>query len=298
MAASPEPGDYAGVSALPGVAALARDFDGFILDQWGILHDGTNPYPGAIECLAALRHAGKHVVILSNSGRTGRFNVGMMAKMGFDATLFDRVISAGDNAREAIERRSHAFHRRLGARYFAFTRDDDVSLFDGLGLQRVGDVEDADFLAVIGIETPRLALADYEPLLAAGAARRLPMVCANPDVTRPSPDGLVAAPGALARRYEALGGDVYYHGKPYPAIYQACIEALAGCERVVAVGDSLEHDILGAGRAGLRSAFVAGGIHLAEMGAPWGALPDPAAWESFLRAAPARPDYLLPAFTW
>ena len=298
MGASPE-GAYGGVIALRSVAALARDYDGFILDQWGVLHDGTAPYAGAVDCLRQLRRAGKHVVILSNSGRSGRFNVAMMEKMGFDAGLFDRVISAGDNAREAIAQGNHPFHRRLGRRYYAFTRDDDVSILEGLGLERV-DIDSADFLAVIGIDTPRVTLARYEPLLAAGAARGLPMICANPDVTRPSPDGLVAAPGALARRYEALGGEVFYHGKPYPAIYASCLAALAGCakERVIAVGDSLEHDILGASQAGLRSAFLAGGIHLGEMGAPWGELPDQGAWDHFLRGAPARPDYVLPAFVW
>ena len=283
-----------------GVAALARDFDGFILDQWGVLHDGTEPYPGAIDCLKRLRAAGKHVVVLSNSGRREAGNVQLMARMGFDASLFERVVSAGEDARSAIERRNHAFHAKLGWRYFAFTRDDDVSLLEGLGLERVGLVERADFLMVIGIESPRMTLADYEPLLALGAARGLPMVCANPDVARVSADGLIDAPGALARRYEALGGRVFYHGKPYPAIYTACLDALAGCapERVLAVGDSIEHDILGAARVGLRSAFVAGGIHVEELGAPWGELPGQEAWEKFVEGAVARPDYLLPAFVW
>jgi len=299
VAAFPE-GDYAGVTPLAGVSALARDFDGFILDQWGILHDGTTPYEGAIECLEQLRRAGKHVVVLSNSGRNGAFNAGLMAKMGFHAGLVDRVVSAGDDARAAIERRSHAFHRRLGPRYYAFTRDGDISLLDGLPLRRVTRVEDADFLAVIGIDSPRVTLREYEPALLAGRARSLPMICANPDVTRPSPDGLLDAPGAIARRYEALGGEVFYHGKPYPAIYTACLEALAECarERIVAVGDALETDILGASRVGLRSAFSAGGIHLGELGGVWGKLPEAALWSRFLADAPARPDYMLPSFTW
>ena len=291
---------YGAVIAHPGIAALARDFDGFIVDQWGVLHDGTRAYAGAIECLGQLRAAGKHVAILSNTGRREAANVVLMADMGIGADLYDRIVCAGEHAREAIQRRTHAFHARLGYKYFAFTRGDDVSILAGLGLQRVGTVEEADFLMVIGIESPRMTLADYEPLLAAGAARKLPMVCANPDVTRPSPDGLVDAPGALARRYEALGGEVFYHGKPYPAIYAACLEALAGCarDRVVAVGDSLEHDILGASRVGLRSAFVAGGIHAADLEVARGELPAPAAWERLMQGAVARPDYLVPAFTW
>jgi HAD superfamily hydrolase (TIGR01459 family) len=297
--ASPEAG-YDGVVALAGVAGLARDFDGFIVDQWGVLHDGTRPYAGAAECLRQLRALGKRVVILSNSGRREAGNVRLMERMGFEAGLFDRFVSAGEDARAAIERRTHAFHARLGRRYFAFTRDDDVSLLEGLPVERVARVEEADFLMVIGIDSPRLGARDYEPLLAAGAARRLPMVCANPDVTRVSPEGLVDAPGALARRYEALGGEAFYHGKPYPAIYASCLEALGGCarERVVCVGDSIEHDIQGAAGVGLASAFVASGIHLDDLGVAWGGLPEPGAWRRFAATAIARPQFLVPAFVW
>jgi HAD superfamily hydrolase (TIGR01459 family) len=297
--ASPD-GAYGGVRACDGVAALAREFDGFIVDQWGILHDGTRPYPGAIDCLERLRGAGKHVVVLSNSGRREAENVRLMAAMGFDARLFDRLVAAGEDARAAIARRATPFHARLGRRYYAFTRDDNVALMQGLDAERVARVEDADFLMVIGIDSPRLTLADYEPQLAAGAARRLPMICANPDIVRVSPEGLVDAPGALAQRYQQLGGEVFHHGKPHAAIYESCLAALPGVprERVVAVGDSIEHDILGAQRAGLRSAFVAGGIHVDDLETSWGTLPAPAAWRRFLDGAIARPDYLLPAFAW
>jgi HAD superfamily hydrolase (TIGR01459 family) len=297
--ASPE-SDYGGVEAFEGVAALAQRFEGFILDQWGILHDGTRPYPGAIECLERLRGAGKRIVVLSNSGRREAENIRIMGAMGFDARLFDRFVAAGEDAREAIERRETPFHARLGKRYYAFTRDDNVAVLEGLAVQRVAQPEDAEFLVVLGIDSPRLGVADYEPLLAAGAARRLPMICANPDIVRVSPEGLLDAPGALAQRYEQLGGEVFYHGKPHVAIYESCLAAMPGLPRgkVVAIGDSLEHDILGASRAGLRSAFVAGGIHVDELDAAWGELPSPAAWRRFLDGAIARPDYLLAAFAW
>lgn len=299
MRASPE-GGYRGAIALGGIEDLARDFDAFIVDQWGVLHDGTRAYPGAIECLAELRRAGKRVVILSNTGR-GEAEVGaIMDGMGLFRHLYDRCITAGEDARRALMRRTSGFHSRLGRRAYAFTRDGDASLLEGLELDLVDDVRDADFLAVLGIDSPRTTLADHEPALAAAAARRLPMVCANPDFTRPSPQGLLDAAGVLARRYEALGGEVFYHGKPHPPIYGSCLETLAGCARdkVVAVGDSIEHDVLGAARAGLRCAFCAGGIHAAELEASWGRLPTPAAWSRFIEGAIARPDFLLPAFVW
>ena len=299
MPASPEAA-YGGVTALEGVAALAREHDAFIVDQWGVLHDGTLAYPGAIDCLERLRSAGKGVVILSNTGRDETQVAEVMARMGIAPSLYDRCITAGGDARRALARRTSAFHARLGRRCLAFTREGDTSVIQGLGLELVGEVRDADFLLVLGIDSPRRTLADYEPALAEGAARRLPMVCANPDFTRPSPQGLLDAAGVLARRYEALGGEVFYHGKPHPAIYESCLEAFAGCPRgrIVAVGDSVEHDVLGAQRAGLRCAFSAGGIHAAELEASWGRLPAPRAWRRLIEGAVARPDYLLPAFVW
>lgn len=293
--------DYGGVIAFEGVRDLAREHDGFIVDQWGVMHDGTRPYPGAIECLERLHAEGKRLVVLSNTGRREAEGIRAMAAMGFDPRLFARFVAAGEEARAGIERQATPFHARLGHRYYAFTRDDNIAVMEGLGKERVDHPAKADFLVVIGIDSPPRKVADYEPQLAAGAARRLPMVCANPDIVRPSPQGLLDAPGALAQRYQQLGGgEVFYHGKPYPAIYESCLAALQGLarERVVCVGDSLEHDILGAARAGLKSAFVTGGIHVEELGAPWGRLPRTAAWNRFLQGAIARPNYLLPAFAW
>lgn len=298
MCASPESAAY-GVTVVTGVASLAARYDGFILDQWGVLHDGTRPYPGAVECLRALREAGKRIVVLSNSGRREADNLQVMARMGFDPALIDCLISGGEDARRALQTRKHPFHRALGRRCHAFTRAGDRSLLEGIGLELVDSVEEAGFLAVLGTDAPRRLVKDYEPELQTGIARGLPMVCANPDIVRLLPEGTTEAQGALARRYETLGGKVFYHGKPYPAIYASCFEAL-GCakDRTIAIGDSLEHDILGATRVGIHSALIPGGVHAAELGVSWGALPMPEKWRAFSAAARARPDYLLAAFNW
>jgi ribonucleotide monophosphatase NagD (HAD superfamily) len=125
------------------------------------------------------------------------------------------------------------------------------------------------------------------------------MVCANPDILRLTPHGLVDAQGVLAARYEALGGRVFYHGKPYPAIYESCLAAL-GCSRdaVLMVGDSVDHDVLGARRAGISSALIPGGVHGPALGIDWGALPEERAWRTFASQACAQPDLLLAAFNW
>ncbi|MBL0143156.1 MAG: TIGR01459 family HAD-type hydrolase [Betaproteobacteria bacterium] len=302
MRASPEAAGSSaqGAIALPGVAALAPLFDGYIVDQWGVLHDGTRPYPGALDCLERLHEAGKHVVVLSNSGRREAANVRLMQEMGFPARLFDRMVSAGEDAREAIIARASPFHASLGRRCYAFTRSGDRSILEGIGLTFVTNVEEADFLAAIGIDSPYRRLADYEAELVAARSRGLPMICANPDIARFLEGALVEATGVLARRYGELGGEVFHHGKPWPAIYASCLAALGTCApgRVIAVGDSIEHDILGASRAGLPSAFIAAGIHAQELGVAFGAQPDPTTWREFEGRAIARPDYRLPAFTW
>jgi HAD superfamily hydrolase (TIGR01459 family) len=285
---------------LTGVSQLVEMYDGFIVDQWGVLHDGVAPYPGAQECVRRLHETGKRIVVLSNTGQSAGRNLSLMQRMGFDAACFERFVGAGEDARAALAERREAFHRGLGRRCYAFTRGGNTSLIERIGLELVADLQDAEFLLVIGIDAPPLGVADYEALLQAGIARKLPMVCANPDIVRVSPEGTVAAPGALARRYEQLGGRVFYHGKPHPAIYGSCLRALEGCppERVIAIGDSIEHDVLGASRAGLACALIAGGIHAEALVERWGELPDAERWRAFSAQAVARPDYVLPALVW
>jgi HAD superfamily hydrolase (TIGR01459 family) len=281
------------------MSTLAARYDGFILDQWGVLHDGTSPYPGAAECLKRLRVAGKRVVVLTNSGKRAAENLRAIAEMGFDADAIERCVCAGEEARRALEARADPFHASLGRRCYVFTRGGDRAALEGIGLELVERVEDAQFVAVLGIDTPQRALADYEAELAAAIRRNLPMVCANPDLARLTPEGIIDAQGALALRYEALGGPVYYHGKPHPAIYASCLTALGlPPGSVLAVGDSIDHDVLGARRAGIASALIPGGVHSDELGVAWGALPHEGTWRAFAANAPALPDYLLAAFNW
>lgn len=152
-------------------------------------------------------------------------------------------------------------------------------------------VELADFILARGMfelrtrrgdggAQPFDAAAHVEPLLEAALARGLPMIVANPDLVRP--DGRDSPmPGVLGAVYERMGGDVRYIGKPHPRVYQAAKRQLAGEGveegRVVAVGDSMEHDILGARRAGLDAILVTGGVHAAELGVAQGAAEAPTA---------------------
>lgn len=292
------------MSTLPlqvdGIGSLVDRFDGFILDQWGVLHDGTTPYPRARETLERLRATGKRIAILSNSGKRAGPNAAQMTKIGFPARLYDAMISAGEDAYQNLRHRRDPFYAALGRRCAVLMRPADSVLLEGLDLEVVGGLDRADFVFLIGLDPARPNVEAYEPFLRDAAARRLPMVCANPDIVRAAPDGLHPAPGMIARRYEQLGGTVHYHGKPHPPIYASCLAALgiADRARILAIGDSLEHDVLGASRAGIPVAFVAGGIHAAELGIAHGEAPSPRKLEALLAGAPARPTFVVPAFVW
>lgn len=277
------------------LAALLPRYDGFLLDQWGVLHDGVWPYPGAVVALEMLRRADKRVIILSNSGRSGAENARQLAKFGFAPELYDEVVSAGDDARDALTARDEPFHHALGRRCLLLARDGEAHLAEGLGLDLVDDVEIADFILLMTMDPPRQSVAGWMSLLQAASERRLPMVCANPDLHRASPSGgLQEAPGLVARAYEQLGGAVRYHGKPQPRIYRTCLAKLGlDRSRVVAIGDSLEHDIAGAQGVGIDSVFIGGGIHRGEIG--WDGLAmDAASCLALFTRTGRFPTYALP----
>jgi ribonucleotide monophosphatase NagD (HAD superfamily) len=126
------------------------------------------------------------------------------------------------------------------------------------------------------------------------------MVCANPDLAVVRGGKRIICAGALARRYQEMGGDVRDYGKPHPAIYDVCLRRLgiADRTRVLAIGDSLRTDIAGAEAAGIPAALVLGGLHAEEFGAAAGRRPDLAKVAAACQAANVRPVALVPAFTW
>ncbi len=282
---------------ISGLGAIAGGYELFLVDQWGVLHDGETPYPGALAALAALRDLGKPVIVLSNSARRRDVGIARMDEIGIDRALYDHLVTSGEETWRHLRDRSDPFYRALGRRCLLYSWGDDRGLTQGVDLECVERVEDADFILNAG--TNRESLESYEAGLRAAVARDLPMICANPDLVSVSPEGrLVICPGAVARRYEELGGRVRWHGKPDVSVYRTCFELYPAARRILGVGDSLHHDIAGAANAGIESAFVAGGIHAAELGVAPGEAPAPDRLAALIAATGQRPDYVMPMFSW
>lgn len=296
--------DWSGTQPIAGLGTVAERYDGFILDQWGVLHDGKTPYPGALECLKALREAGKRVVVLSNSGKRNDYNVALMARIGFTPDLYDEMISAGEDAWRGLASRGDAavdpFYAGLGRRCYATRRPGDTDFLTSLDLDLVDNIAQADFLLLIGDAREAGLLEAYEGLIDQGLTRGLPMVCANPDTHRVDGGRLAEAIGLVAEEYERRGGRVRWHGKPHPPIYRSCLASLGLSDkaRILAVGDSIHHDILGAARFGCASALVADGVHGAALGIAGNQLPRETVWSDFIAGQLARPAYLMGRFVW
>lgn len=289
------------VPVIDGLRELADRYDGFILDLWGVIHDGHSPYAPAKDTLAALRAAGKKTVMLSNAPRRAGALVTQMASMGIARDLYGEVMSSGEAVHIAMVRRTDPWFAQLGFRCLHIGPERDKNIFDGLDLDLVTDVAHADFLMNTGPDRFDETVEDYAPVLRAALGRRLPMVCANPDLMVIREGHKLICAGALAQYYQMQGGDVRYRGKPDPAIYDVCLELLGipDRRRVLAVGDGFHTDIAGADAAAIDVVFCTGGVHAHEIGTEYGLRPDPAAIEKVVaRHDGLRPTAAIGGFIW
>lgn len=258
------------------IARLAGSYDGFILDLWGVVHDGRTPYPDAPEALRRMMATGKKVVMLSNAPRRAAAVMEGMTEIGIDRSLYHDVLSSGELAWSALRHRGDPWLRALGRRCLHVGPERDSGLLDGLDLDTVAAPEAGAFILNTGPWRDEETVADYEDVLRAAAAVNMPMICANPDLEVIRGGSRIICAGMLAARYGELGGDVRAFGKPYAETYTACL-ALMGLgrdARLLAIGDSLATDIAGANAAGIDAVLVTSGIHGDELGLAYGAMPD------------------------
>lgn len=253
---------------IDGVSAIADQFDGYLVDLWGCVHNGIEPYPEAVEALLNLAAQGKTISLLSNGPRRGVDLIARLDQMGVPREAYHYVMSSGEAAWHALADRPDEFHAGFGNRVFHMGPPRDESVFTGNGLLKVDTITAADFILNTGPVEYSHTVGTYQKLLDEALDHELPMVSANPDLVVHIGDDLVICAGLIAQRYEEMGGRVAYHGKPYPSVYNRCFEFLSGIEkqRILGIGDGLRTDILGAGQQGISSLFLSAGIHAEDTG--------------------------------
>lgn len=282
------------------LADIAARYQGFIIDQWGVLHDGGEPYPDAIDCLTSLRALDKRIVLLSNSGKRAAHNEQRLQEMGFGSQLFDAIVTSGEASWQALHDRSDPMIAAFGRRCYLWSRGDDHAHVEGLDIEVTENAEDADFLYLAGV--PDYAkLEAYLPALTVGAERGLPLICANPDIIAIYPNGgRGMAPGGVARRYEEMGGKAIYVGKPHRPVYDLCLKKLGEMPRssILGIGDSLEHDIAGGNGIGIDTLLLAHGVHRDAFDHAENETDKQTVLDGLAETYGVRPHFVLPRFIW
>jgi HAD superfamily hydrolase (TIGR01459 family) len=251
---------------IDGISAIAGDYDGFILDLWGVVHDGVHPFAAALDCMRRLH--GRPVLLLSNAPRRAVSVQRTLQRLGVGDSLYTHILTSGEATWQALRERSNPWFAALGQRVYHLGPARDRNVFDNLNLVPVNRPDEADFLLNTGPDDTRETgvLHDFIPELTACRAAALKMICANPDLEIVRGNARILCAGSLAAWYEHNGGDVRWIGKPDPAIYQSCLSMIGlTAHRVLAVGDSLRTDIAGATAAGIDNVWILGGIHAEEL---------------------------------
>lgn len=246
-----------------GLYELMDSYDGFIMDQWGVLHNGLHPYDGVIDSLTHLKQRKKQVIILSNSAKRADDNVERLKKLGIKPGLYKAVVSAGEVTWRGLKEQKEAPFKGLGAKCYLISRPDDKSLLRDLDIELVTDIAEAEFILITSFDPASMKLEDMEPVFKKAVGKRIPAICANPDMVTVYGHERSIGPGAIAARYHELGGATHYIGKPHKTIFRYCLGLFDKVipSRILVIGDSIQHDIAGAVGVDLDAAFVTSGIH-------------------------------------
>ncbi len=251
-----------------GISDISDSYMGFIIDQWGVLHDGEDLYPGVADCLKELKERKKTILILSNSSERAEDNKDKLKKMGLGPSLYNTIVTPAEVLWEGFNARKEGVFEKLGNRCYVFGRMGQEAVYKNSGIEFVDDIANADFVLILGMDYPRKTLEQYDPIIRKAIQRRLKAFCQNPDSLSMIGAGLLTGPLLLARRYEDAGGIVNYIGKPHKLIYNYCIQYLQKKDiypaQTVMVGDTMAHDIVGAHASGIDTCLVKTGLHAAN----------------------------------
>jgi len=278
------------------LSAIAGNYDAVLSDVWGVVHNGIAAHPSAVDALRRFRQGGGRVVLITNAPRPSPPIVGMLDRMQVPRDAYDGIVSSGDVTRDMIAR-----YRGQTLHYVGPLGEND-GLFEGFDIT-LGPAQEAKAVIVTDLDDDDQTPDDYNDRIALWLSRKLPMICANPDRVVEHGDRLIYCGGALADLYEARGGMIRMAGKPYRPIYDQALgkaEAAAGRpldrRRILAIGDSVRTDAIGAANAGLDLLFVTGSIHAGELDA-FGD-PDPQVIRDLVAPSGARLEAFMPRLAW
>ncbi len=248
------------MEVIEGLQEIGAKYKAIICDVWGVVHNGVAGHPTAVTALENFREAGGLVVMLTNSPRPSVDVRRQMTQIGVAPDAYDDVVSSGDLT--AAYLRSKDFHS-----VYHLGPSRDLQTFGLADKPLVEHMDDGDAVVVTGLLDDRTeVVADYEEFLRAMLAAKKILICANPDRMVKVGDQLLPCAGALAERYEQMGGQSVYLGKPFEFAYEEARNRLRvlgfdGADRnILVIGDGPQTDIAGANAQQLDCLYVMSGL--------------------------------------
>ncbi len=256
-----------------GLSSIADQYTVFFFDLWGVTHNGKTPFPDTLDSFKNLKNKDKAVFLLSNAPRMPEPAITRLTEMGIDREYYHDLYTSGYECHLHLKDRPDSFYQNLGSKLYHIGPERDCNLFKPLqNYTTVENIDEADFLLVTGTDAWDRTLESYQEELDQAWARRLPLVCANPDKRVLHGDDTVICSGAIAAKYKDMGGTIRQHGKPDPGVYET-LHAIAkrtlnkdiDKSQILMIGDSLATDIAGANAYGIDSLMVLSGIHGSDL---------------------------------
>lgn len=249
------------IAVLQSISPLAATADLWFVDIWGVMHNGVRPFATSVAACEAFRKQGGTILLVTNSPRPRESVARQLNSIGVARSAYDGIVSSGDVSRSLIEFWGGEPILHIGP-------ERDLPIFANLQASPGASVADAAVAVCTGLYDDEKETPDhYAQMLANLKSRDVPMICANPDQKVERDGRLIYCAGAIARAYEALGGNVSYAGKPFQPIYDLALELGTDTrgkpvakDRVLAIGDGVSTDIAGAANFGIRSVFIASAV--------------------------------------
>lgn len=228
-------------------------YDTFIIDLWGVIHNGVQLNEAAIEVVKKLTEHKKKVIFLSNAPRPSSVVKNFLKKLKMNEEYLQNIVTSGEAAMIALN------NLKFGNSFFHLGPVRDNLVYEKIQ-ERKTSLENSDFIICTGLfDDQKEDLKFYTELLKDHKKKK--MICTNPDLIVHKGEIKEYCAGSIAKTFEELGGEVIYFGKPYEEIYKICFN---DNKRVLAVGDNLKTDIKGANNMKIESVFITGGIHRSE----------------------------------
>ena len=235
------------------LSEVFKSYDTFVIDLWGVMHNGVVLNSKAVEAVDHLNNNSKKIVFLSNAPRPSSKVINFLLKMNLDKKYLLNVMTSGEAAIDAINQ------NKFGKTFFHLGPPRDSSLFEKQKNNKT-EIDKCDFILCTGLfDNHEDDLSYYKNFLKDHISKKL--ICTNPDLIVHKGNIEELCAGSVAKVFEELGGKVIYYGKPYKEVYKKCFDK---GEKVLAIGDNLRTDIKGANNLKIDSIFITQGIHRQE----------------------------------